>query len=486
MTPIDSFTGRTSRDRLIRLARALVLGASLCSPADLAAQAAAPPPRPEFRVTRFDEDWSVLQGRAEEGGRLDALKYMPLADSAAIYVSIGGQLRYRTESVSNFLLDGTPGRSDAFGLTRVLLHADVHVSWPLRLFVEGKHALAQGRDLPGGRRPLDQDQWELQNAFVDVACCGPTPGATLRLGRQELLLGSQRLLSPLDWTNTRRTFEGAKLTGRVSGLLLDAFWTRPVIIRVDGANLSDDNSVFTGLTVRPATPGSLAWETYLMRLEQGSETLLWGRQGEHDRVTIGGRLSKALGSGATRVEVEGAWQGGTLADEDISAFFVASDVTRSFAALLARPTVGVGFDYASGDDEPGDDRAGTFHQLFPLAHAFAGYMDILGRQNLVEIRAVTTAAPAAPLVLRVSGHHFLRANDADGAYAVGGGALRAPSGSSERTIGSEVDVLATYRPSPESRLEIGYGHFFPGAFMTESAAGATDSDWVYAAVVLTF
>ena len=469
---------------LARLALAVGLGLSLIVPTDVDAQAPSTP-RPEYRVTRFDEDWSVLQGSAEGGG-LDALKYVAMSDSGAIYLSIGGQLRYRMEGVSNFLLDGAPERSDEFGLTRALLHADLHVSWPLRIFVEGKQAVAHGRELPGGTRPLDQDEWELQNAFLDVACCGPAPVATLRVGRQELLLGSQRLLSPLDWTNTRRTFEGAKVTGRFEGLVLDGFWTRPVIIRPDGANLGDDDAVFTGITLRPATPGSVAWETYLLRLDQGEGTRLWGREGEHDRITIGGRAAKALGSGATRVEIEGAWQGGTLADETISAFFVASDLTRSFADLWTRPTLGIGLDYSSGDGAPGDGRAGTFHQLFPLAHAFAGYMDILGRQNLAEIRAVATATPATPLQLRVSGHHFLRASDADGAYAAGGGELRAPSGAAERWIGSEVDVLAIYRASPHSRLEVGYGHFFPGEFMTETAGGATDSDWVYTAIVLTF
>jgi hypothetical protein len=469
---------------LSRFARVAVFGLGLLLPFHVNGQAASAP-RPEYRVTRFDEDWSVLQGGAERGG-LDALKYVSLADSSAIYLSIGGQLRYRMEGVRNFLLDDAPERSDEFGLTRALLHADLHLSWPLRVFLEGKQAVAHGRDLPGGTRPLDQDEWELQNAFVDVACCGPAPVAGLRIGRQELLLGSQRLLSPLDWTNTRRTFEGAKLTGRFEGFVLDAFWTRPVIIRLDAANTRDDDAVFTGITFRPATPGSIAWETYLLRLEQGEGTRLWGREGEHDRITIGGRAAKALGSGATRVEIEGAWQGGTLADETISAFFVASDITRSFAALWSRPTLGVGLDYASGDDAPEDGRAGTFHQLFPLAHAFAGYMDILGRQNLTEIRAVATAAPAAPLQLRLSGHHFLRASDADGAYAVGGGELRPAAGLAERSIGSEVDMLATFRASPHSRLEVGYGHFFPGAFMTESASGATGSDWVYAAVVFTF
>jgi hypothetical protein len=285
-------------------------------------------------------------------------------------------------------------------------------------------------------------------------------------------------VSPLDWTNTRRTFEGGKLTARARGLSFDGFWTQPVVIRLDGANLGDEDAAFSGISVRPAAPGTLIWETYVLRLEQDPSS--------HDRLTVGGRFATPLGGSGARVELEGAWQGGTLGDDDISAFFVASDLTRSFAETPLRPTVGVGLDYASGDGDAEDGTSGTFNQLFPLGHAFAGYMDVLGRQNLIEIRGVATATPIAPLQLRLSGHRFLRASVEDAAYNLGGGVLRAPSGSPERAIGTEIDALATYRASQHSRLELGYGHFFPGAFMGETPGGAADSDWGYAAVILTF
>ena len=36
-----------------------------------------------------------------------------------------------------------------------------------------------------------------------------------------------------------------------------------------------------------------------------------------------------------------------------------------------------------GDSDPLDGTAGTFNQLFPLAHKYLGHADVLARQNLM-------------------------------------------------------------------------------------------------------
>ena len=57
------------------------------------------------------------------------------------------------------------------------------------------------------------------NLFADIKLGQFLNGpAYLRVGRQELLYGSQRLISTLDWVNTRRTFQGIK------GFLANAYF----------------------------------------------------------------------------------------------------------------------------------------------------------------------------------------------------------------------------------------------------------------------
>lgn len=450
------------------------------------AQAPPAPARPEYRVVRFDENWAVLR----DGPRpapLDRLKYIPLGGEGSFYLSLGGQLRVRGEGVDNFLLSDAPDRSDTFGLVRALMHADLHAGPYLRLFVEGKHAVAIDRDLPGGRRPLDHDELDLQNAFVDLACCASGPfGVTARVGRQELLLGSQRLVSPLDWANTRRTFEGGRLLARAGGLVLDGFGTRPVIVETDDFNERDPETLFWGVALRPAvTAPRLGWDLYVLGLDQGDSTRLWGTQGAHERLTVGGRLTGTLGSSAARFELEAGGQTGSFADRDVRAWFFASDLSRSFANVALRPTASVGFDYASGDGDPDDDVVGTFHQLYPLGHAYAGFMDVLGRQNLVEARGVVTAAPIARMQLRGAVHRFLRARTTDTAYNVGGAVLTGSTGP-ERGIGTELDLTAGLRVDRHTRIEVGFGHFRPGGYFEAAASGAVPSSWGFASTSFTF
>ena len=474
--------------RFTRVVCAAAAGAVLALATALPAvgQTPAAPPRPAFQVVRFNENWAVLrQGVAP--ARLDKLKYVPLAGGGSFYASLGGQVRARSEVVDDFMLTDSPLNEDAFELVRVLLHADVHLGPHLRAFVEGKHAMAFDRALPGGRRPLDHDEIEVQNAFGELALGGAGPvGLTARVGRQELLLGSQRLVSPLDWTNTRRTFEGFRATVRVKSVAVDGFLTRPVTVDTVELNERDPATTFWGVALRPVAPAAaLAWELYGLALAYDGAAPLWGYSGEHERVTVGGRLTGALGSPLTRFDLEGGWQTGTLGDRDVSAWFMATDLTRSFPTVPLQPAATLGFDYASADADRADGTIGTFHQLFPLGHAYAGFMDLLGRQNLIEARGVVTAAPTAALSARASVHRFMRADVGDAAYNVGGGVLR-PALGSERTIGTELNLTSGYQLSRYARIELGYGHFWPGAFMTGSAAGAVGSDWGYASTAFTF
>ena len=72
-----------------------------------------------------------------------------------------------------------------------------------------------------------------------------------RVGRQELLYGSERLISPLDWANTRRTFEGFKFFWQGQDWNVDFFATRPVIVDPIHFDSPDYEQEFFG-----------AWGTY--------------------------------------------------------------------------------------------------------------------------------------------------------------------------------------------------------------------------------
>src|SRR5205807_10294010 len=89
---------------------------------------------------------------------------------------------------------------------------------------------------------------DFQQAFLDLKLpLDDSRSMLLRVGRQELIYGSQRLVSPNDWGNVRRTFEGGKLVLSVPNDTAELFLVRPVTIVKDRLNSGDDRTAFAGI-----------------------------------------------------------------------------------------------------------------------------------------------------------------------------------------------------------------------------------------------
>lgn len=434
---------------------------------------------PALLNLRYEEDAAAYREIPASGALAEA-KYIPLGDSSDSFLSLGGQGRVRWENWNNFGFG--PANDDDFGLLRLRVHGDLHLGPAFRVFVEGKSATATDRDLPGGRRTLDVDELDLQNAFVDVKQELRDWTATLRLGRQELSYGAQRLVSPLDWSNTRRTFDGVRAIAQHQGWRIDAFATRPVTLEKYEFNEPDDDQAFYGLYAVHAVPGrKLVYDLYLLRLDRDALA-----SGDEERSTAGVRLNGTCPLTGVEFDAEGGWQFGDAGDRDIEAWFGAVEAGYTLAEVAMKPRLYLGYDYASGDSDAGDDKVETFHQLFPLGHAYFGYADVLGRQNVTDFSQGISCWPVEKKVqLRLDHHLFHRAETADAAYNVGGGVLREADAGTSSEIGSELDVTATYKYSRNVLLAAGYSRFFAGDFIEESGP-SEDIDFAYVSAQYTF
>lgn len=434
---------------------------------------------PAFQHVRYEENAAAYRD-VTASGALDRIKYVSLSESDTVYLSLGGQLRARWESWDNF--NFAPANDDDFGLFRLRLHGDLRAGPLLRLFVEVKSAEATDRDLPGGRRTLDVDTLDLQNAFADLT--GELLGwnATLRLGRQELSYGAQRLVSPLDWSNTRRTWDGARAIFKRDTWRVDAFATRPVIVEKYEFNEWDHDQAFYGVyAVHDVASWNLKYDVYLLRLDRDG---LAG--GDEERYTPGLRIAGTCPAKILDYDVEGGWQFGDAGERDIEAWFAAAEAGYTFKDCPATPRVHVGYDYASGDKDPADDEAGTFNQLFPLGHAYLGYIDVLGRQNVQAISQGLTFWPVAKRVqVRVDHHFFSRAERADAVYGVGGAVLREADAGTSKEIGTEADVTVMFKVDRHTSAWLGYSRFYAGDFIEESG-DSSDVEFLYASVQYTF
>ncbi len=438
---------------------------------------------PAYHNLRYEEDWSVLRGVDDSSPSKTPLKFIPLNKEETVFLSIGGQARGRLESWSNFLFGGPGSRDDTFGLLRLRVHGDFMAGRYFRFFAEGKSSLATGRDLPGGLRTLDVDTIDLQNAFLDFTVPFQEGSFTVRTGRQELQFGKQRLVSPLAWANTRRIFDGFRGIFKQGNWRVDGFWTRFVRAQKYSFNRSTGTDLF-GLYTTGKLPAKLGIDLYWLGLDRNLS--VWGRvSGEELRHSIGARLGGPVSDTPLDFDLETTYQFGDHANRDIRAFMFSSQLGYKLSELPGTPRVTFGLDYASGDKDPLDAKVNTFSQLFPLGHAYLGFIDIVGRQNIIDVAPGVALKLANPLTLRFDLHFFWRADLNDALYHAGGGIVRPGNPLLSRRVGSEMDWTLQYRMNRHTAITGGYSHFFPGPFIEESGP-AEGIHFVYIMIQYTF
>ena len=483
-----------------RLGLAVVMSVALLLPSlvhsvPLARAQAGQPPnepkRPAYQIGsagRFNEDWSVLRGvdLDKTDDFWDRLKFIPLTSDQNVWLTIGGQARERGEYFRQYLFGNSEAKqSDGYLLSRYRLSADLHVTRYFRMFAEGRSAFALDRDLAGGRTTSYVDEVDLMNGFADVMIpLGQQASVTLRGGRQELIFGSQRLVGPGDFTQVPRAFEGGAAIGQIAGWTITPFWAQPVVVDKYRFNQStSDQELFGVFGTGPLHVVAVNLDLYWLDANNKTATFN-GTVGREHRHTLGGRVWGKIGATGLDFEVEGAAQFGTVGRGDVATSMFTTVLGYTLPVPRLSPRVYLEFDYASGDDRPGGN-VGTFNPLYPNGHSYLGYIDYIGRQNLISPNAGVSVSPIRDLTLSLQQYFFWRASDHDAIYNKSGGVLRPATGTTARYVGAETDVLATYNLTHHIQGYAGYSHFSTGEFI-EKTGKDKDSDFYYLAIQYTF
>ena len=434
--------------------------------------------RPGFLDLRFDEDWTQFSRDENDPDPFDAIKNIRLGDSTKL--SIGGQTRLRWESWSNFGFNHK--NDDSYLYWRAFLHTDWHFGDHVRLYIEGKTANLTERRLPGERRTIDEDELDIQNAFLELNHDVGDLHLKWRLGRQELRLGNQRLLSPLDWANTRVIFDGARFTlSRPDrNWTLDAFWTVPVQVRQHKFNHTNSDRNWFGLYYKTKLTEKLNIESYLFYLDHDDRHVPI----DSDRYTVGGRLYGNIAKGLS-FEVEGAYQWGNKNNLDISAWFLVAEMQYQFKEVKTTPWIMAGYAHASGDDDPADHDNDSFNALFPFAHYYLGFIDHVGRSNIVDAYAQLGFWPVEKkLRFKADVHVFWLDDEDDALYSPAHTVIRA-GGVDEKSVGWEIDLTATYLIDRHTTAHVGFSRFFAGSFIDKTGSD-DDINWFWTSVKYMF
>ncbi len=294
---------------------------------------------------------------------------------------------------------------------------------------------------------------------------------TLRPGRQMLSFGAQRLVSPLPWANSMRSWDGASLIWENAPWKVQGFWTQFAPVQKYAFNDADPQTEFWGIYGSGKVPATeIGLDLYYLGLNREDRVSFNGTTGGEDRHTFGGRVFGDIGETGVDYDAEGAYQLGDVGRGEVGAFMTSAEVGYTFGPITTSPRVWVGFDYASGDDSPGGD-VETFNHLFPFGHSYLGYIDAVGRQNSIDYRTGVTVTPLERWTVKVAGHFFSRADADDALYNAGGSVVRPGGAARSEDVGAELDLTVDYKVDRHLSILLGYSRFFPGDFIDASGPG---------------
>jgi len=396
-------------------------------------------------------------------------------------ISFGGEIRFRQMDESNRLRPGPPARAD-YQLWRGRQYVDLKVADWLRVYAEGIDASIDNNPLPP--QTIDVNRWDLQNLFVDLRLWEFDDDRSMwyRVGRQELLYGSQRLISPFDWANTRRNFEGIKSFTRGSDWDFDVWCTRPVNTATTGNGpLSLFADHFDSPNMNHTFSG--AWFTYkaienqlidLYWLWDFNSKLIQPNFAGGDRHTVATRWlrnSPVIVAGDVdrtwHGEVEGGYQFGTDFGKTVSAGFLTTGTGHTWNAIPWTPNVWLYYDWASGSSNLNGRTTNTFSQQYGDVHTYLGLIDNIARQNISDLNGRFTVNPLERVSFQTQYHWFDLANAGDVLYTATGAPLGKPRTGTH--VGDELDLVSTYTCSPNFKVQVGYFWFWYGQYVETNA-----------------
>lgn len=421
---------------------------------------------PIYKMSRQDEDWSSLRDPAMRTHFFDDWKFIPLNQDASAWLSLGGELRERYEYFDHANWGAGPQDDNGYLLQRYMLHGDVHAGEHFRLFTEFQAGLEEGRN--GGPRPTDRNEFDIHQLFADIGePFGDKQSLTLRLGRQELGFGSQRLVSLRDAPNVRRAFDGLRATLSWGDWQFDAFVTRPV--RIKPGVLDDDTDPtakfwgFYGVAPFPLLQGGRA-DLYYFGLDRDSATFAQGTAHER-RHSLGTRLWGKHSGWDWNYEF--VYQFGDFGNGHISAWTVATDTGYTFAHTKWTPRIGFKADVTSGDRDPNDPDLQTFNPLFPRGGYFAE-TGLIGPQNHIDLHPSLELHPTSKVTFTTDLDFFWRESSHDGVYGIGQNVARSGVKGGSSYVGSQATAQVEWRINRHLTWTVNYAHFFAAAFLNEN------------------
>ena len=395
-------------------------------------------------------------------------------------LSLTAQIRIRTELRDGYgtILPKTVP-SAIFTSQRTRLNA-LYSMYRVKLYVSLQDVGVWGQDAStiNTTTVANNNGLQLHEAWAEISLTDTTvknKWLNLKAGRQEIIYDGQRLLGNADFLQQARTFDAAILKYETKSYLLHF-----------GIAYNQNAQNASGTVYNPIPPGNYTANSNGGDMYKSFEYLYADRKLNHgsfsflfftdqfskyhiDSVTHAHDYQSGVWARATtgfyftntfnkvNVSAEAYYQFG----EDSTGQTVSSELLGASAqyAFSKKISIGPGVDYYSGGTSGTTSNA--FDPLYGTAHKFAGYMDYFyaasgfGKIGLMDIYAKAKYKPTDKYLLMADVHLFNSAT--------------AVNNFSNKDLGQELDLTASYNLTRAVSFEASYCHYFSTSLLTSAA-----------------
>lgn len=324
----------------------------------------------------------------------------------------------------------------------------------------------------------NKEFFEIYDLFIQVN--GIFKDISLKVGRQKISFGDNRLFGPGEWGNTGRwTWDAVRVSYKKGNNTIDAF--------AGGTKIHDPSKVSIPFTQTEHWGGgayahisllpSSAIEPFYAIKTQGSAD--YSKEQSFTRHWVGTRVFSTdqhyLVYDFTVTQEFGRDNGRT-----INAFGAIGLLGYKLHSLPAKPTLCIRETYASGGSSS-DVQLHTFDPAFGAKDSYYGRMNITSWSNLDDRELVLYLSPFKEMKLELNYHWFNIPEPSDANLL---GTLKLQAG--KHHLGNEFNIYASYSPWKHLQMVGVFGYFWAGDVEPINGIPANNSSWLAIQVLYRF
>ena len=428
---------------------------------------------PKYKMFRAEENYGYLKDKENtpyEKDYLDVLKFIPLNKTKDINLLFGGEIRPRLEHFSN---RNWEEEKETFYTQRLSFHTNLNITKYVKVFGEVYHGSVSLEE----EEFAQSDQLDLHQGFIELKIpMGTNSNLKFRAGRQELALGSARLLGLREGPNIRRTYDMGRAIFYHKKTKIDVFYGKEV--KPSFGLFDNEFNLFSSTSTNAELWG--IYSQFSIKNDIGKNELYYlgfhskssfynDASGDDRRHTLGlrrfGKINKAW-----RYNTEIMVQFGETGGKKVTAWAFETDWHYQFYKKKLEPELGLKLDVISGDSKSGDNTIETFNPMFtnPAYFSLAG---TIAPVNLIEFHPSISLKPTEKTKVYIEFASFYRFSISDGVYSPPRFLNREGNTITERFVGNQFGLKLELEIDRHFSFDFDLSYFLAGKFL-EQTGGA--------------